>query len=469
MILNQALNVGAIMGPKSGGLTDVDLDCKEAVALAPYFLPATGAVYGRPGKRRSHWLYTCGDPEPKASTKLTDENKAVIVELRMGGGGKGSQSIMPGSTHPSGEVYAWDQDGEKASATCADLKVAISKIAAATIFVRHWPERNRHDAAMCVGGFLARTGWSAEDIGHFIVAVQEVAGVEDNAHVENGKAAAIDAAERHADGGQVYGLPTLIEFFGEAPAKQIAKLIGFRKEAAEPTNDAGLPVVKITGGTLSKSADEAETILIDAGIPFYERSDELMRPIVKTVDGFHGHKTKVAHLTKVEQIYMRDVLGRVAGWYKFDARSNRWVPIDPPHDVASTVLARAGEWAFPSIAGIIGTQTLRPDGTVLDQEGYDPATRLLLVDPPAMTPIPDNPTRDEPLAALLYSEDLLVEFPLLDDVDHSVALSMMHHAGRARCLPGGADAHRRRPRSGNRQELSLRHRVHDRHRPARCP
>src|SRR6266567_5927738 len=34
----QALNVGAIMGPRSRGLTDVDLDCREAIALAPYFL-----------------------------------------------------------------------------------------------------------------------------------------------------------------------------------------------------------------------------------------------------------------------------------------------------------------------------------------------------------------------------------------------------------------------------------------------
>jgi hypothetical protein len=35
----RALNVGAQMGPKSGGLADTDLDCVEAVKLAPYFLP----------------------------------------------------------------------------------------------------------------------------------------------------------------------------------------------------------------------------------------------------------------------------------------------------------------------------------------------------------------------------------------------------------------------------------------------
>jgi hypothetical protein len=41
------LNVGGVMGPKSSGLTDVDLDCEEAVILAPFFLPPTKMIYGR--------------------------------------------------------------------------------------------------------------------------------------------------------------------------------------------------------------------------------------------------------------------------------------------------------------------------------------------------------------------------------------------------------------------------------------
>ena len=94
-------NVGAIMGPASGDLTDIDLDCKEAVELAPYFLPRTGSVYGRPGKRRSHYLYTCRDVDQKASIKLLDETKGDILELRLGGGGKGPRASCRGrSTHP---------------------------------------------------------------------------------------------------------------------------------------------------------------------------------------------------------------------------------------------------------------------------------------------------------------------------------------------------------------------------------
>src|SRR4051812_16580684 len=52
-----AQNIGVLLGPTSGGLTDVDLDCAEAIATAPYLLPQTGSIFGRPGKKSSHYLY----------------------------------------------------------------------------------------------------------------------------------------------------------------------------------------------------------------------------------------------------------------------------------------------------------------------------------------------------------------------------------------------------------------------------
>jgi len=51
------MNVGVMLGPNSHGLTDIDLDCAEAIAIAPYLLPPTKAIFGRPSKRASHWLY----------------------------------------------------------------------------------------------------------------------------------------------------------------------------------------------------------------------------------------------------------------------------------------------------------------------------------------------------------------------------------------------------------------------------
>lgn len=54
---DQPQNVGVIMGPTSGGLVDVDLDCPEAIAIAAFILPKTGAIFGRASARAAHWLY----------------------------------------------------------------------------------------------------------------------------------------------------------------------------------------------------------------------------------------------------------------------------------------------------------------------------------------------------------------------------------------------------------------------------
>src|SRR5262245_60892692 len=52
-----ACNVGVQLGPASRGLTDVDLDCAEAIATASYILPPTNSIFGRKSRRNSHRLY----------------------------------------------------------------------------------------------------------------------------------------------------------------------------------------------------------------------------------------------------------------------------------------------------------------------------------------------------------------------------------------------------------------------------
>ena len=367
-------NVGALMGPASGGLTDVDLDCKEAVAIAPFILPSTGSKYGRPGKRTSHYLYTCPDPDPKANIKWTDETSACLVELRLGGGGKGAQSVMPGSVHTSGERYAWEADGERATVSCAELKAAVAKVAIGALLIRHWPLLGgRHDAALALGGLLARAGWNADDVESFVTAVCKAHGETDNPE-KHGKTAR-DSVEHHAAGGHVAGMPTMIEIFGEGVARKLAKHLNYRSRAGTPQPTAvGKAVVRF--GALSAMIDITEQILLDAGRPFYQRGNALMRPVITQVDTFHGKKTSTVELVKIEVPYLRDAMCRVAEWIKWDARSNAWVPMHPPEPVAVGLLARLGHWHFPAIAGVINTPTLRPDGSILSAPGFDPATRL---------------------------------------------------------------------------------------------
>lgn len=50
-------NIGIQLGATSSGLTDFDLDCTEAIAIAPVVLPKTGAIFGSVETRQSLALF----------------------------------------------------------------------------------------------------------------------------------------------------------------------------------------------------------------------------------------------------------------------------------------------------------------------------------------------------------------------------------------------------------------------------
>ena len=168
------INIGVVLGPTSQGLTDIDLDCAQAIAIAPYVLPPTKARFGRVSKRESHRLYITNlaatgkavvqFPNPVAEIDPTTGKKMqpMLLELRIGGG---AQTIFPGSTHESGEVVAWEERGDPAHVDGADLRQRVEKLAAYTLIARYWPgEGQRHAAALALGGFLSRTGLSPAEV-----------------------------------------------------------------------------------------------------------------------------------------------------------------------------------------------------------------------------------------------------------------------------------------------------------------
>jgi Bifunctional DNA primase/polymerase, N-terminal/Primase C terminal 1 (PriCT-1) len=137
---NHRGNLGVQLGGASGGLVDVDLDCLEAIKLAPQFLPSTPAQFGRASKPRSHWLYKATGPTP---AKKFYCDKKVIVELRGDHeSGWGGQTAFPPSTHPSGEAYAWEADADTPTVIAyAALRTHVEQLAAAVCAARGWTPR----------------------------------------------------------------------------------------------------------------------------------------------------------------------------------------------------------------------------------------------------------------------------------------------------------------------------------------
>ena len=201
-----------------------------------------------------------------------------------------------------------------------------------------------------------------------------------------------------------------------------------RREALKrAATGQGLLIIKVEGGELSREADEAEQALIQSGIPIFVRAGALVGPVTETVPAAKGRTTIVARLRRLGVDVIIDLSGQCADFQRFDARAKKWVSVDPPERVAKIILAREGVGKFPQVAGVITTPTLRPDGSVLDEPGYDPATRLYLaVDPGLEMPaLPDAPSRADAEEALELLRDLVSGFPFVSPIDRVVALSGM--------------------------------------------
>jgi hypothetical protein len=208
-------NVGVMMGQTSNGLTDVDLDCSEAVAIGPYLLPSTRATFGRESKRCSHWLYRTdlADTEQRAAIQFQSPDGDMLLELRIGGGGKGAQTVFPGSVHPTGEPILWEEYGEPAAIDGDDLIRQVGLVAAGCLIARSWPvEGGRHDAALTVGGFLGRAGLSAQQVAVMIEAISRAAG---DTEWRDRVRAAKDQFEHYQTTDKARGFPKLVKLVGD--------------------------------------------------------------------------------------------------------------------------------------------------------------------------------------------------------------------------------------------------------------
>jgi putative DNA primase/helicase len=148
------------------------------------------------------------------------------------------------------------------------------------------------------------------------------------------------------------------------------------------------------------------------------------------------HQTFGLRLVPIKTQHLIDRLTRIVDFQKYDARSKSWKSINCPPDLAAAYLQRIGEWRLRPLAGISNAPTLRPDGSILEQPGYDKETGILY-HPRESTyaAVPQNPTRDEALDALSTLKQLVCEFPFVDEPSRSVALSGILTAVVRRSLP----------------------------------
>jgi P4 family phage/plasmid primase-like protien len=231
-------NIGVLLGDKSGGRVDVDLDCNEAVMLAPAFLPQTEAIFGRKSKQRSHWEYIA--PGLKTKRFLDVDGKTTLLELRS----TGAQTIFPGSTHKeTGELVQWDVNGDPARLEATSLQSCGGELAAACLLARHWPSPAapdehgaRHHASLALAGGLIRAGWTEMRARHFLENVCIAANDEETrARLQN----VSSTVHKRATGEEMTGWPTLAQCVGEKVVQRVCEWLNIKSE--RPNRDSLTP------------------------------------------------------------------------------------------------------------------------------------------------------------------------------------------------------------------------------------
>jgi putative DNA primase/helicase len=187
-----------------------------------------------------------------------------------------------------------------------------------------------------------------------------------------------------------------------------------------------MPTITVKSGKRHIAADKGLKALYDANVPFYQRGGELVRIERFPAQDDAGRIVWVPAIRAVPLVALGRALGQVAIWQRLNPQR---IPyrVDPLKPVVEMIAGMADCWRFRPIAGIVRTPTLRPDLSLLDQPGYDPATGLFVaLDRKLKMPrIAARPSRREAETALKLLLDILSSFPFVAARDAATAVAAL--------------------------------------------
>jgi putative DNA primase/helicase len=112
-------------------------------------------------------------------------------------------------------------------------------------------------------------------------------------------------------------------------------------------------------------------------------------------------------------------------------------PERPPKWLIDSVVSR-GHYSgnVRPLTGIIQTPTLRSDGSIIQQAGWDRATGLIYRPNAEYPTIPDTPTKDDAVKAWESLSETIVDFPFVGDADKTAWLALLLSLVARPCVTG---------------------------------
>jgi hypothetical protein len=167
---------------------------------------------------------------------------------------------------------------------------------------------------------------------------------------------------------------------------------------------------------------QAEAALAASGT-LYQRGGVLVHVVRNGRPGDKSANIKrgpnAPYIVEVSTPRLREELTRVATWCK--EKEGKREPAHPPKWAPEGLAAR-GQWTgIPHLEAVVETPVLRPDGTVLQQPGYDAATGILFEPNARYLPVADAPTQAGAANAAAFILSAFSDFPLVAE-EHQAAL-----------------------------------------------
>jgi Bifunctional DNA primase/polymerase, N-terminal len=389
--------IGAPMGPASGlWATDVDLDPPKKIdgqatldqlITKHTALPPTWTTITPRGGRHLIFAWDSNVEIRNSSGKI-----GPGIDVR----GNGGYIILPPSRNATGGEYQWEPGGPQAVALAPGWLVALAKAKKASAYARAALDRECKNVASAQPGTRNDTLNTAA----FSLFQLVAGGALDEQEVRDRLFEAAQICGLVADDGTA-AVEATINSGAQAGSQQP------RTRPQPPSQGA---TIKILDGQLLRILKETEDALLASGVPVFSRAGMLVEPVSENMAASDGRKTVVARLRPLSPESFLGPAAESAAFQKYDRKRNQWIDTDPPLRHMRVIIASERRWRFPHVAGVITTPTLRPDGSLLVEPGYDPETELFLLPGLQLPPIPEHPTKDQANAALKLLTELLSEF-----------------------------------------------------------
>lgn len=181
------------------------------------------------------------------------------------------------------------------------------------------------------------------------------------------------------------------------------------------------PTIRIISGELHSIVGASEKALADTG-KYFERGGLIVRIVTDSISG-------VESTMPIKQSSLACELSANLSWEKYDGRSKTWQPADPPQRHIAILYELQGFRHLPKLKHIARQPYFcETTGELVTETGYNERTQLFGIFDARKYVIPDAPTKEDALAALVELQELIDEFHFATDIDRAATLGAIFTA-----------------------------------------